>query len=198
MTDSSLMEDGGMKGGSRSAMQRLHGARRWLAVLLVVAVLVPGISCYGSFPLTYVVYEFNGGIPGPLKQVAFWVLLILPVYEVAVVGDMLVLNLIEFWTGADMGGFSRSGEVDGVEFAMQPSADGRTAAVVVTRHGEPVTRAQFVRLSDDLCEVRSPEGELLGSAVRTAEGALRLERADGEAVATLSADEFAALTASAR
>jgi hypothetical protein len=55
-----------------------------------------------------------------------------------------------------------------------------------------------VRVSDDLCEVRSSGGRLLGTAVRTEKGELRLEKSDGTPVTVLPADEFQALLNSAR
>lgn len=178
-------------------MAWLHRARRWVATLLVAVLLGVGAGCYGSFPLTHLVYSVNGQIePGLLEQVTFWVFLILPVYEISALGDIVILNLLEFWTGAEFEGFEESATEDGLEFAMEPGGGGRTALVTVSREGKTVARARFVRVSEDLCEVRSPEGQLLGRAVRSGDGELRLEAADGRAVAGLSAAEFDRLTAS--
>ncbi len=183
----------------RRPMRRLHAARRWVAGLVVAGLLAFGAGCYGSFPLTHLVYSVNGQIkPGVLRQLTFWLFIILPVYEISALADVVILNLLEFWTGADLGGFGQVEGEAGLEFAMQPAPDGRTAAVTITRRGEAVAQAQFVRVSDDLCTVHNMEGRLLGRAVRTPEGGLRLESADGTVVAALSADECAGLLASSQ
>ncbi|MFO7955480.1 MAG: DUF3332 family protein [Candidatus Brocadiia bacterium] len=182
-----------------SMMRLLYGVRRVVSVVLVGVLLSLGVGCYGSFPLTHFVYTVNGSIePGLLRQVVFWVFLILPVYEVGALGDVIIFNLLEFWTGADFDGFAQSTEPGELQFTMEPAEDGRTARVSVTREGDVVARARFVRVSDRLCEARSPEGDLLGRAVRTEDGGARLEAADGTAVTILSGREFDTLVASAR
>lgn len=169
----------------------LHDIRRWICSLVVVGLLFGTAGCYGSFKLTNIVYDVNGQVrPGLLRQVTFWVFLIIPVYEVAVLGDIVILNLIEFWTGADFGGFSRSGEADNLEFVMTPAEDGRTADLTVRRDNETVARATFVRISDDVCEARSPKGRLLAKAVRTDDGKLCLQDAEGNSIATLSPEKL--------
>lgn len=180
-------------------MRWLYGARRVVSLLLVGVLLSLGVGCYGSFPLTHFVYTVNGSIePGLLRQVVFWVFLILPVYEIGALGDVVIFNLFEFWTGADFDGFAQSARAGELQFSMEPAGDGRTARFSVTREGAVVARARFVRVSDRLCEVRSPEGDLLGRAVRTEDGGARLEAADGTAVTVLSGRESDALVASAR
>ncbi|MDX2191301.1 MAG: DUF3332 family protein [Bacteroidota bacterium] len=64
-------------------------------------------SCFGKFPLTRKVYEFNAGLMGNdltgrlVRTLIFWVLNIIPVYSIASLIDLIILNLIEFWTGTN-------------------------------------------------------------------------------------------------
>lgn len=64
-------------------------------------------SCFGQFKLTQKVWEFNddiGGdnIPGRfLKTIVFWVMNIIPVYGIAATIDVIILNVIEFWSGSN-------------------------------------------------------------------------------------------------
>jgi len=64
-------------------------------------------SCFGKFALTRKLYTFNDGIAGKdlggkfIKSVVFWVLFVIPVYQLAALVDFIVLNLIEFWSGSN-------------------------------------------------------------------------------------------------
>ena len=72
------------------------------ALVLVMFLSVSMVGCYGSFALTKKVYDWNGSLNNKyLVQVAFWVLSWLPVYGAAGAIDVLLLNLIEFWTGSN-------------------------------------------------------------------------------------------------
>lgn len=188
-----------MTTGNRTVCRRLCGIKRGIAVLLAGGVLLLGAGCYGSFALTHVVYSFNGALaPGLLRQIAFWVFIIVPVYEVSAVADVFVLNLLEFWTGADFGGFSRLDEGDGLEVEMVSGDHGESARLIISKAGRAAAEVEFIRVSDGRCEVRSPDGLLLATAVRCAGGAIRLEDKEGDAVAILPADQVGALLASGR
>jgi hypothetical protein len=55
-------------------------------------------GCYGSFQLTGSLYEWNGRVTRNafVQQLLFWGLCIIPVYELALVGDAIIFNLLEF------------------------------------------------------------------------------------------------------
>jgi len=70
--------------------------------VLAMFLMVSMAGCYGSFNLTKKVYEWNGQLGDRfLVQIGFWVLTWLPVYSIATTLDVVVLNLIEFWTGSN-------------------------------------------------------------------------------------------------
>lgn len=176
-----------------------EGMCRKVIAVMVAACMALGAGCYGSFPLTHTVYTVNGRIePSLFRQVAFWVLIILPVYEATALGDIVILNLIEFWTDADFEGFEASRKHGDLKFVMEEGPDKEKANVAIRRDGKVLARATFVRISDKVCEVRSPDGKLLGTAVRGKNGGVQLKTAEGETVTTVAPDELAALKPSAR
>lgn len=71
-----------------------------VATILLLASTLPLNSCIGSFALTQKVLKWNNQVGekfvNALVFFAFWVL---PVYEVSIVADALVINSIEFWSG---------------------------------------------------------------------------------------------------
>nr|NQU93985.1 DUF3332 family protein [Bacteroidota bacterium] len=71
-----------------------------LSVSLASIILLQ-TGCIGSFQLTSNLYNWNktevGGKWG--QELVFLAFVIIPVYEVTLLADGLVLNTIEFWTG---------------------------------------------------------------------------------------------------
>jgi hypothetical protein len=74
-------------------------------VIFIVAAwtLLVQSGCYGSFGLTKKVYDFNGEVSDSkfVQSLLFWVLCIIPVYAAAALIDVVILNLIEFWSGSN-------------------------------------------------------------------------------------------------
>lgn len=68
---------------------------------MLIGTLLSQTGCIGAFQLTNNLYEWNTTqINGEWGQeVVFIAFLIIPVYEVCLLADGLVLNSIEFWTG---------------------------------------------------------------------------------------------------
>lgn len=80
---------------------------QWRRVVCAGVLSVGALSnaaCFGSFPLTKKVYTFNKNV-SPDKWVRELVFLaigpLVPVYGVAGLIDVLILNSIEFWTGKE-------------------------------------------------------------------------------------------------
>ena len=72
---------------------------------LVALTLVAGLSfqgCYGSFGATRAIHSWNGNVGGKfVNTLVFWALVIIPVYELLALGDAIIFNVIEFWTGSN-------------------------------------------------------------------------------------------------
>jgi len=73
----------------------------FLVVLIsFLTILVSG--CFGSFTLTRKVYDFNRSLDEKfLQSLVMWAMYIVPVYPFATTIDVVILNLIEFWSGAN-------------------------------------------------------------------------------------------------
>ena len=68
-----------------------------IATSLAVSLLFT--SCYGSFKLTTDLYDWNSSLGDKwTNSLVFFALIVIPVYEVAIAVDAVVLNTIEFWT----------------------------------------------------------------------------------------------------
>lgn len=99
--------------------------------LLLITALASSVmfsSCIGSFGLTGKLLEWNKGLDTKfVNELVFIAFCIVPIYEVAVLADALVLNSIEFWSGnnpvADTGKVEKVETKDGV-YTVETKADG--------------------------------------------------------------------------
>lgn len=70
-----------------------------LTALLLVATIMFS-SCIGSFRLTNKLKDWNESVGSKwVNELVFLAMHIVPVYEVAIFVDAVVLNSVEFWTG---------------------------------------------------------------------------------------------------
>jgi hypothetical protein len=67
----------------------------------IAMVVVTMSSCYGPFRLTKSLYDWNGRVSQNkfVNELVFLGLCILPAYEICTLGDALIFNSIEFWSG---------------------------------------------------------------------------------------------------
>lgn len=71
--------------------------KKLIAAVLAVVMLA---GCTGSFALTRKVYSFHRNMEGKwMDELVFLGCVILPVYSLATLGDGIIFNSIEFWTG---------------------------------------------------------------------------------------------------
>ena len=100
-----------------------------LAIAITLACSMTFSSCIGSFALTNKVLSWNKQIGSKfvneLVFVAFW---ILPVYEIAAIADVLVINTIEFWSGSNPVSANSTKVVDGKDarYLVQQDSKGYT------------------------------------------------------------------------
>lgn len=170
-------------------------ARSWIIWLMLLAMAPIVTGCYGRFPLTRNVYDFNGEVSDVkiVQTIVMWVLVIVPVYGIAMLADLIVFNLIEFWSGEPVNLGKVTGE-DGTQYVLEPSEDGKAAVLTVSRGDRVLTTVSFVKVSDTKFEVRDAEGRLAGMVVRTPEGGFNLTDARGRTIRTISADQIASLS----
>ena len=99
--------------------------------VLVATVLASSVlfsSCIGSFGLSNKLLDWNQNIDNKfVNELVFIVFWIVPVYEISVLADVLVLNSIEFWSGsnpvADAGTVKTIETKDGT-YAIETKKDG--------------------------------------------------------------------------
>ena len=146
-----------------------------------------GTACMGSFALTKMLYNFNNTVTDSklINNLIFWALCILPVYGLAVTGDAVILNLIEFWTGSNL-------------LAAQPGEDGtRLAQVKVSQDANgvvTVSRGQQVFTLTPLDEQRvlvATADKVLGFAELRDDGSMAVYGEDGAELGVISAGDFA-------
>jgi hypothetical protein len=168
---------------------RILGAKKLIACAVLFAMAPLFLGCYGAFPLTKAIYKANGRIQNTvLRNVVFWVFVIVPVYGIGMLADAVIFNLIDFWFGQTITISSATDEYGNL-LVLAPSADGTQAVLTVSHDGQVVTEVSFVRTSDTVCEVRGADGSFRGQALRTPQGGIELTDAKGSLVASISPDD---------
>lgn len=77
--------------------------KRSLFALSMGSLLVTQTGCFGEFALVRKVYTWNDELSDSkfVKTLVFYVLNIIPVYGIASFVDLIIFNLIEFWSGSN-------------------------------------------------------------------------------------------------
>ena len=109
--------------------------KRIVTMLVVFAMLINLVGCYGSFALTKKVYDWNGSLGNKwVNTVVMWVLMWVPVYNAAGFIDIVILNTIEFWTGSNPVAMN-----DGIESIKYVSHDGKTYRIAISKNQMNIT-----------------------------------------------------------
>ncbi len=104
------------------------------AATLLIAGSLAMSSCIGSFGLWNNLRNWNLGLGNKFaNEVVFLAFHIIPVYPIAYMADILVLNSIEFWTGenpvtAEIGKTREVKGQDGKDYLVTTREDGYTIA----------------------------------------------------------------------
>jgi len=163
---------------------------RWLALGLCLSMAgLTGTGCYGRFPLTRGIYDFNGNVSNDklIRTFVMWAFIIIPVYPIAAIGDAIIFNLVEFWTG-ETASLESQADHDGAHLALAPGKDGKEAVLTISRDGRVIEQERFIQTSQGVFEARDSSGALRGMVIRTADGGLNFTDAHGTVVQSLSAD----------
>ncbi len=171
-----------------SVLVALKRRSRALALLAMVAIAAPMLtSCYGRFPLTRKVYQFNGDVtPNPIGQtLVMWAFAILPVYGGAMLADAFVINSLEYWTGErfDMSSVTTK---DGTVVTMAPVAGSHDAVLTATKDGRTIAERRFVKLADGKFNVLNEQGAVVGKVIPTTTGQLQFADAHGTILQTVN------------
>ena len=169
--------------------------QRRLGLIALIATLPLALSCFGSFPLTKTVLDGNRNVNSSVgadrtqrklaQSAVMW--LFIPVYAVTIIGDSLVFNLIEFWTGKTTN-VSYGSYKHGNAVALESTKDGKEATLTIAREGKVIVRQQYVKVGENAFEVRDAQNHnrVIGMVVRTPLGTLNLKDANGNTLKTIS------------
>lgn len=149
-----------------------------VALILTLSASMMMTSCIGSFSLTNKLLTWNRTISNKfVNELVFFALWFVPVYEVASLADLVVLNSIEFWSGenpvacgtrviegndgrylveCDGKGYTITSQNDGSVVRLEFELENRTWNVV--SNGESYKLMTFI--DDAHVEMMTPSGEM--------------------------------------
>lgn len=113
-----------------------------VAVALLLSCSMLTTSCIGSFSLSNKLLSWNKQVGNKfVNELVFFAFWILPVYEVSLLADVLVLNSIEFWSGSNPVAQGRS-VIDGKDGRYLVDCDGKGYTITSENDGS-VVRLDF-------------------------------------------------------
>lgn len=89
-------------------MQKTSFLKRLVVGSMISLTLVLSTAqCFGGFALTKKLYQFNKSIMAGdnsmgarfVRTLVMWIMTIIPVYGIGMFVDLIILNLVEFWSG---------------------------------------------------------------------------------------------------
>ena len=178
---------------------------RTAVALVALGMLVSG--CYGPFNLTRRLHHWNGQVGDKWEnEFVFLILAWLPVYGLATLGDALVFNSMEFWTGKNpvepptaalpqTKRIARSGEEAVLTYT--PRAEGAQLAIAQFRQGHPVGGVTLEHRDGGSVGL-DQDGRVLFTATTQPDGGVLVQDAQGRQTASYSADQVNQLQTSAR
>ena len=118
--------------------------KKWIAALAVASIFPLAFGgCYGHFPLVRTIYKFNGSVTvggpkatGVVQSILMILMAVIPVYGFSMFLDIVVFNLIEFWSGRPV--FTAHEGPDGSRVTMK-SLDKNTLEITMEKDGESST-----------------------------------------------------------
>ena len=179
----------------------------------LVAMLLVASGCYGPFNLTRRLYNWNSqaGTTKWEREFIFIILAWVPVYGLTILGDAVVFNSMEFWTGnnpVDPPAYRKGalavpqtkrlarGDQE-VLLTYTSTPAGARLLIEQFRHGQGVGSLRVER-RDGRTAGFDDEGRLLFTATSLAEGGIVVHDASGQQVASYSPEQVEQFAESAR
>jgi hypothetical protein len=157
--------------------------KKIIALLLVVAMIS---GCTGSFALTKKVNEFHRSIKDKwVDEIVFLVCAFFPVYSIAILADVVLVNSIEFWSGENPLASSSAGKSVKVamagEYKAVMSYDKYTDTIKVDAFKGVIPVKSFVLARDtDRVILKDAEGQVLCYSTKNADGGMSLYDGKGK------------------
>ena len=153
--------------------------KRILPVALVVALTGSMMmsSCIGSFSLTNKLLGWNKQVGNKfVNELVFFAFWIIPVYEVSVIADALVINSIEFWSGSNPVASGKK-VIDGKDGRYLGECDGK-GYTITSENDKSVVRFDF-DVDDQTWSVVLPDGNSYEFMTFIDENHVAMPAADG-------------------
>lgn len=152
---------------------------RMMAICAVLSGSLLFSSCIGSFGLWSNLKDWNQGIGNKfVNEIVFLAFHIVPVYEVAYLADILVLNSIEFWSGsnpvAEVGSIRTIKSQNG-NYAIRTNEDGYT----ITKEGEEGKELNLVYNPEKRTWNAEAEGQSFELIRMNEDGTISYQQQDG-------------------
>lgn len=159
--------------------------KKIIAVLIIAAMLS---GCTGSFVATKKVYQFHRNMENKwLDELVFIIVAYVPVYALAILGDAIIFNTIEFWT--DENPLQARVVKDGdLKTIMAYDKDTGKVKITSYRSDKPITT--FVLEKNSECVVlKDKNGEIVYTSRMDADGGISIRDINGKLVKYISPEE---------
>lgn len=150
------------------------------AACLILASSIICSSCIGSFGLWSSLKDWNNNIGNKfVNEIVFLAFHIVPIYEVAYLADVIVLNSIEFWSGsnplAENVGTVRTVKGENGEYLVRTNEDGYT----ILKKGEEDKPLSLVYNKEKNTWNASAEGQTFELITMNEDGTITFKQEDG-------------------
>jgi len=168
--------------------------KKIVASLVLAAFLSTG--CTGSFNLTKKVNNFHRSQADKWSdELCFLLVALTPIYSLAMLGDAIIFNSIEFWTGDNPVAFNADNMPDvrvvrQGDNEMLVAYNRQTDQIIVTPRlkGQDNTPITLER-NDSMVMAKNEKGQVLFSSMKNDSGDIAVYDGNGELVRSYSADE---------
>jgi len=145
-------------------------------------------ACTGTFTLTKKVHKFNREFKNKwVEEAVFLAFVIVPVYSISTLGDALIFNTFEFWTGKNP---VASTDKPAPAVAYDPLlnhvvvSDQENGKVMLTLEEE-----------DGVLLARTADGTLICRVIKNTDGSVSVFSPDGSLLQELAPEQLASLQA---
>jgi len=167
-----------------------------ISSVLIVALLLTAVGCFGSFQLVNKVYKFNGTLGSKfVNELGFLVMVVVPVYGVATFIDAVILNTIEFWTGKNPVALNNGTQTFDLPDGKLVLNNGQKSYELrqIVNGKEEVVKVEY---TENGTIVKNADGNVLARSVRTPEGGVNIFDANGNVVSSLTKTQVESMVAS--